>query len=142
MLDREQVGRLAVDVGGHPDVFPVNYVVDDGSIVFKTSAGTKFSAAVLSRHVAFEIDGREPETRTVWSVVAKGVANEVDNMFERFAAEDLPLYPWVAEQKPSYVRITPNHLTGRRFHVIDRADLEPDEHDRSYHPGEPKIHPD
>ena len=142
LLDRDEVGRLAVDVGGHPDVFPVNYVVDDGSIVFKTGAGTKFAAAVLSRDVAFEIDGREPETRTVWSVVAKGVAHEVDDMMDRFDAEDLPHYPWVAEQKPSYVRITPEVVTGRRFHVVDSARLEPAGSDRSYHPGEPRLHPD
>ena len=89
-----------------------------------------------------ELPGREPETRTVWSVVAKGIAHEVDDMFDRFDAEDLPLYPWVAEQKPSYVRITPEVVTGRRFHVVDSARLEPAGSDRSYHPGEPRLHPD
>ena len=142
MLDRQVVGRLAVDVGGHPDIFPINYVVDDATIVFKTSAGTKFAAAVLSRNVAFEIDGFEADQRTVWSVVLKGVAHEVENMYDRFEAEDLPLYPWVAEQKPSYVRVTPTIVTGRRFHVVDTAALDQPADMGEYHPGAPQLRPD
>ena len=41
LLEGASVGRLAVDVAGQPDIFPVNFVVDRGSIVFRTAAGTK-----------------------------------------------------------------------------------------------------
>ena len=141
MLLCHGVGRLAVGVAGQPDIFPINYVVSGESIVFKTGAGTKFAAAVLGRHVAFEIDGAEPENRTVWSVVVKGIAHEVDGMDDRFEAEDLPLYPWVAEQKPNYVRIAPNLVTGRRFHVVDDADLDKRSDAVDHHPGEPQMRP-
>ena len=128
MLDLHDVGRLAVDIAGRPDIFPINFLVDDETLVFKTGAGTKFAAAVLGRHVAFEIDGQERAHRTVWSVVVKGIAIEVDNMYERFEIEDLPLYPWVASPKPNYVRIVPELVTGRRFSVVDDAELEPHTH--------------
>jgi uncharacterized protein len=37
LLQSEEVGRLAVTLGYHPDIFPVNFVVDDRSIVFRTA---------------------------------------------------------------------------------------------------------
>lgn len=161
LLDRTSVGRLAVDVAGQPDIFPINFVVDDGSIVFRSGAGTKLAAAVLLHHVAFEIDGYEPGERTAWSVVVKGRAHEIERMDDVFAAEQLPLFPWVAHPKPNTVRITPTTVTGRRFHVVD--DVAPDssigwatadqgeaasrlavvpEPGAEYHPGAPRLHAD
>ncbi len=157
LLDRATVGRLAVDVGGQPDIFPINFVADRGAIYFRTAAGTKLAAAVLMRHVAFEIDGYEPDDRSAWSVVVKGFATEVERMAEVFAAEELPLYPWVATVKPSFVRIEARQVTGRRFHVAD--DVAPDRSigwaessavgpavepvpGTPYHPGAPVMLPD
>jgi nitroimidazol reductase NimA-like FMN-containing flavoprotein (pyridoxamine 5'-phosphate oxidase superfamily) len=141
LLDRSTVARLAIDIAGHPDIFPINYVVDGRTIVFRSGAGTKLAAAVLGRHVAVEIDGQDPD-RTVWSVVVKGTAREVDEMFERFEAEDLPLYPWIASEKPNFVRIEPTLVTGRRFHIVDGVDAPPTEPVMEYHPGEPQLRPD
>ena len=72
LLDHAAVGRLAVDIAGQPDIFPINFVVDKSGIVFRSAAGTKLAGAVLNRIVAFEIDGYEPADRTAWSVVVKG----------------------------------------------------------------------
>jgi nitroimidazol reductase NimA-like FMN-containing flavoprotein (pyridoxamine 5'-phosphate oxidase superfamily) len=121
LLDATSVGRLAVDIAGKPDIFPINYVVDGNSLLFRTGAGTKLAASALLHHVAFEIDGYEPTKRTAWSVVIKGRAEEVERMEEVFAAEDLPLFPWAAHPKPNFVRITPSSVTGRRFHVVDEV---------------------
>jgi nitroimidazol reductase NimA-like FMN-containing flavoprotein (pyridoxamine 5'-phosphate oxidase superfamily) len=117
LLTFTDVGRLAVSIGDWPDIFPVNYVVDDRSIVFRSAEGTKLAAAVLGRAVAFEIDGYDPNAGEAWSVVAKGPAIELGSMTELFAAEDLPLFPWHASPKPRYVRIRPEEVTGRRFQV-------------------------
>ena len=147
LLSSHSVARLAVDIGGQPDIFPINYLVDGQSIVFRTGAGTKLAGAVLSRHVAVEIDGLDDD-RSVWSVVVKGVAREIDGMTERWAADDLPLYPWITSEKPNFVRIEPRLTTGRRFHVADGVtatgttsatgiEAPTDEH----HPGAPKMRP-
>ena len=121
LLDGNAVGRLAVDIAGWPDIFPINYVVDGTTIVFRTGAGTKLAGAVLNRHVAFEIDGYRPDDRCAWSVVVKGNAREIESMIDRYRAEDLPLYPWVVSDKPDFVRIDPTEVTGRRFHVAGDA---------------------
>jgi uncharacterized protein len=160
-LRGSSVGRLAVDVGGQPDIFPVNYLVHEGALYFRSGAGTKLAAAVLMGHVALEIDGFEPHGRTAWSVVVKGRAVQVEKMEEVFDAEDLPLYPWVATPKPNIVRIDPSHVTGRRFHVVDEVtpdasvgwNTDDDTADdgsgiaveptpgRAHHPGEPFLRP-
>ncbi len=124
LLESTAVGRLAVDVAGRPDIFPINFVVDGHTVVFRSGAGTKLAGAILNRHVAFEIDGYLPDERCAWSVVIKGSAREIASMFDRYRAEDLPLYPWVASDKPDFVRIDPSEVTGRRFHVAD--DVAPD----------------
>jgi nitroimidazol reductase NimA-like FMN-containing flavoprotein (pyridoxamine 5'-phosphate oxidase superfamily) len=112
------VGRLAVSIGAHPDIFPVNFVIDHGSVVFRTAEGTKLAASLLGVGVAFEVDGYDPELGEAWSVVVKGRAAEIQRMHELFDAMDLPLFPWHAAPKHRFVRIVPDEITGRRFHVV------------------------
>lgn len=162
LLGEAAVGRLAVDNGGRPDIFPINYLVHDGSIVFRTGPGTKLAASVLMHYVAFEIDGYLPEERTAWSVVVKGRANQIERMQDVYDAQDLPLFPWVLSEKPDFVRITADEVTGRRFHVVDSvapdaslgwADADHPEASDSdlavtpqpgdeFHPGAPVLRPD
>ena len=117
------VGRLAIAIQNRPDIFPVNFVVDDLSVVFRTAEGTKLAAAVLGRGVAFEVDGYDAHEGEAWSVVLKGEAVEIEEMYELFDAEDLPLFPWHVSYKPCFVRINPDEVTGRRF-VVDPTALQ------------------
>jgi nitroimidazol reductase NimA-like FMN-containing flavoprotein (pyridoxamine 5'-phosphate oxidase superfamily) len=121
LLRSAEVGRLAVAIMSEPDIFPVNYVVDHGTVVFRTAEGTKLAAATLGRSVAFEVDGYEPADGEAWSVVVKGRAVEIEQMHDLLAATDLPLFPWHASPKPRFVRIDAESVTGRRFHVVDYA---------------------
>ncbi|MCB1000098.1 MAG: pyridoxamine 5'-phosphate oxidase family protein [Acidimicrobiales bacterium] len=116
-----EVGRLAVSISNHPDIFPLNYVVDGESIVFRTAPGTKLAAAVLGTAVAFETDGYDPEAGDAWSVVLKGHAEQIEGWLDKDRAERLPLFPWNAAPKFEFVRIVPDELTGRRFHVTDHG---------------------
>jgi uncharacterized protein len=120
-----EIGRLAISIAGHPDIFPVNFVVDHGTIVFRTEEGTKLAGAVLGQGVAFEVDGYDHPSTQAWSVVVKGAAREIEGMHELFDAVDLPLVPWQSGPKHRFVRIVPADVTGRRFCVVDRARTEP-----------------
>lgn len=115
LLRSADVGRLAVAIKDQPDIFPVNFVVDHGTVVFRTAEGTKLAAAVLGRAVAFEVDGLDREVGEAWSVVIKGKATELHRMIEIFEATDLPLFPWLTSPKPRFVRIVPESITGRSF---------------------------
>jgi nitroimidazol reductase NimA-like FMN-containing flavoprotein (pyridoxamine 5'-phosphate oxidase superfamily) len=119
LLRSSEVGRLAVSIGNHPDIFPVNFVVEQGSVVFRTAEGTKLAAAVLGTAVAFEVDGYDADAGEAWSVVIKGRAVEIERMQDVFDALDLPLFPWHAAPKHRFVRIEPDDVSGRRFHVVD-----------------------
>jgi nitroimidazol reductase NimA-like FMN-containing flavoprotein (pyridoxamine 5'-phosphate oxidase superfamily) len=119
LLRKAKVGRLAVDIAGYPDIFPINHIVDNDSIVFRTAPGTKLAGAVLGRSVAFEIDGYEPDTGVAWSVVVKGPAHEIEQMYDYVAALELPLFTWHAAPKPNFVRIQPEFVTGRLFTVVE-----------------------
>ena len=116
LLRESPVGRLAVTVDGSPDIFPVNPVVDHGTIVFRTTAGTKLAAA-KGGDVAFEVDGYDAGTGKAWSVVVKGRAYEVWEVDEILRALRLPLFPWEPGHKPRFVRIETASVTGRRFVV-------------------------
>jgi len=61
LLREAVVGRLAVIVDDQPDIFPVNHLVDLGSVVFRTGPGTKLTGA-LGHQVAFEVDGYDLES--------------------------------------------------------------------------------
>lgn len=117
LLREAVVGRLAVLVDDEPDIFPINYVVDHGSIVFRTAEGTKLAASV-GRKVAFEVDSYEPQSGQAWSVVIKGMAQEITRLHDVLDALDLPLFPWHASAKPRIVRIEPEQLVGRQFQAV------------------------
>ena len=128
LLRTAQVGRLAVTVGGRPEIFPVNYVVDHGTVVFRTAEGTKLAALTVAPEVAFEADGRYPSGSAepdrpdeVWSVVVKGRTREIDRLDDVVATAELPLFPWHAAPKGRFVRVVPHQVTGRRFPVADPA---------------------
>lgn len=118
------VGRLAVANDDQPDIVPVNFMVDRGSIVFRTAEGSKLTAAA-GRSVAFEADGYDLGTGEAWSVVVKGVAREVAELDEVIDALDLPLFPWHTAPKPRIIRIEPDSITGRRFVARSAGDSTP-----------------
>lgn len=115
LLETQAVGRLAVAIRNHPDIFPVNFLVDDETIVFRTDPGMKLAAATAGESVAFEVDEYDPETGRGWSVVVTGEAREVKKLEELVQIEELPLVPAAAGRKNRWVRIHPLSITGRRI---------------------------
>lgn len=125
LLEQHTLGRLAflAKVGVMPLIIPVNYVVDEDTVVFRSDAGSKLSAAILGAPVAFEVDGDHDEkNQTGWSVVVHGHAEEVTDPIELARLEQLPLAPWAPGAKAHYVRIRPGEINGRRI-SLTRIDL-------------------
>lgn len=113
LLRATPLGRLAVAAGGELDIFPVNYVVDGSTLLFRTAPGTKLVELTARDTVAFEIDGWTE--RSAWSVVVKGTAARLEHQADIDRADALPLVPWVPTLKYQYVRIIPTLVSGRRF---------------------------
>jgi nitroimidazol reductase NimA-like FMN-containing flavoprotein (pyridoxamine 5'-phosphate oxidase superfamily) len=96
LLHEHHFGRVAfVDtVGVLPLIIPVNYVWEDGAVVFRTDSGSKLRAAARGAPVAFEIDGLDQERRVGWSVVVRGHAREITDPTRLAELGQLPLVAW------------------------------------------------
>ncbi|HUL98961.1 MAG TPA: pyridoxamine 5'-phosphate oxidase family protein [Mycobacterium sp.] len=125
LLASRTLGRLATSVGGQPEIFPVNFVVQRRTVLFRTAEGTKLASAVANNRVAFEVD--EHNVEGGWSVIVKGQAQMLRTQEEIAEAERAQLLPWIATRKRHFVRIVPTEISGRRF----QFGTEPDE-DFSY----------
>lgn len=117
LLRQVSVGRLAVSLEDGTDIFPVNYTVDHGTVVFRTGSGTKLEAALADFPVAMEADGVSPETGVAWSVVLRGNAELLTGTEDVVSTFSLPLFPWEAGKKDHFVRVVPRSISGRRFTV-------------------------
>lgn len=111
------VGRVGTSIANKPDIFPVNYKLDDRTIYVYTVPGTKLAGAVLGRAVAFEIDDLDQSSRRGWSVVIHGVATEVEKLEDILHVESLDITPWTDSSKFRYMRIEADDISGRRIPI-------------------------
>jgi nitroimidazol reductase NimA-like FMN-containing flavoprotein (pyridoxamine 5'-phosphate oxidase superfamily) len=115
-LRSETVGRIAVMVDDHPEIFPVNFAVDGrGDIYFRTDPGTKLNAAATAPTIAFEIDGFDDSREVGWSVLVVGRARWLGRSQDVAKVLALPLKPWTAGEKANVIRLTPSKITGRQI---------------------------
>lgn len=114
LMQRESFGRLVVNrVDGAPDVFPVNYLVHEGSLYLRSAPGGKLRAILTHPAVAFEIDGAADGGR--WSVVVHGTARRVESDAEIKASGVRRLVSSSPTPKHAVIRVVPTEITGRRF---------------------------
>jgi nitroimidazol reductase NimA-like FMN-containing flavoprotein (pyridoxamine 5'-phosphate oxidase superfamily) len=114
LLEGQEFGRLAFRLVDEVHLVPINYVVDAGSLLFRTSAGNKLLSAAMHSEVAFEIDWHDDAS--AWSVVVRGrVRRLADSEMHRVDA--LPGRPWVPSPKPEAIELEPDVVTGRRFYL-------------------------
>lgn len=118
LLPTERLGRLVLVAGDQPDVFLVNYIVDDGKLYFRSAEGDKLAELTMKPMVTFQVDHEDADT--AWSIVVRGVARRLVRFDEINAAEALALQSWVPTEKHNFVEIRPTEVHGRRF-VLDRG---------------------
>ena len=122
LLSSVALGRLVTSVDGEPAIFPVNFVVQRRTVLFRTSEGTKLVSAAINNQVLFEADGHG--VTEGWSVIVKGTARILRTDEEIQEAERAQLLPWTATVKRHFVRIRPLSITGRRFTFGSEPDRE------------------
>jgi nitroimidazol reductase NimA-like FMN-containing flavoprotein (pyridoxamine 5'-phosphate oxidase superfamily) len=113
LLSTVSLGRLVTILGGQPEIFPVNFVTQRRTVLFRTAQGSKLFSAVMSRDVLFEAD--DHTAAEGWSVIVKGKAHLLTSNADILDAEEAPLLSWIATVKPHYVRVIATEITGRRF---------------------------
>jgi uncharacterized protein len=125
LLAGHEIGRLGVFAEHYPLIFPVNYALDRGDvIVVRTHAGTMLAAASHA-NVTFEVDDIDRWRRKGWSVLVRGLAEELTSdhraeLIERTTHSEVR--PWAPGEHERWMRIIPHSISGRR---IVPADLPP-----------------
>jgi hypothetical protein len=117
LLATQQIGRLGVNAEHYPLIFPVNYALDQRAVVVRTHTGTKLSAADHA-NVTFEVDHIDQFSRSGWSVLIRGLADEVTSahraeLIERTRATGVE--PWAPGEHGHWLRIIPHDVSGRRI---------------------------
>jgi nitroimidazol reductase NimA-like FMN-containing flavoprotein (pyridoxamine 5'-phosphate oxidase superfamily) len=113
LLHGRILGRVAIVVDGVPRVFPVNYIVVDEDIVFRTDHGMKLEAARNGELAAFEVDHADPMYHTGWSVLVTGVLEDISEAADRPDALALPVRSW-AGRGEHVIRLRTLGISGRR----------------------------
>jgi uncharacterized protein len=111
------IGRIVFTDQALPAVQPVNFLLADGCVVFRTGEGTKLAAALRDTVVAFEIDDYDTRTESGWSVTVVGRAEPVIDAAESARLARLPLRTWAPGNRDRFVRIRPEYISGRRLLV-------------------------
>lgn len=115
LLSTEHLGRVGVSFAALPAILPVNYALLGDDIVFRSAPGTKLTAALAGAVVAFEVDAVEPDSMAAWSVMVVGRSEWLGDGAALEEAERLPLNPWAPGSHDYFVRIPPEHISGRRY---------------------------
>ncbi|HUY44329.1 MAG TPA: pyridoxamine 5'-phosphate oxidase family protein [Streptosporangiaceae bacterium] len=121
LVSGQEVGRIAYNGRFGPTVVPVNYLLYEESIVFRTGQDSpmdedlRTGIADAEYKIAFEIDELHPVTRDGWSVLVQGSAHHVTSEEERAAVAQADVSPWPGGPKELFMRIRPTRITGRRI---------------------------
>jgi uncharacterized protein len=111
-LGSEVVGRLGFSAGGLPVIHPVNFFLDDRTIVFRTEPGEKERAAANGAVACLEVDRHDAMGHSGWSVLATGRLRLADPDLEERLAR-LPLTPWAFPDASNIVELPIELLSGR-----------------------------
>jgi len=112
-LSSVQLGRLVTAFGGQLEIFPVNFVTQNGTVLFRTAEGTKLFTTVMNEKVLFEADDHTADEG--WSVILRGTARMLTGAEEIHEAEGAGLTAWVPTEKLRFVRVTPTEISARHF---------------------------
>ncbi len=120
LLSKATLGRVAVTIGALPAIFPVNFCMVAGQVVFCSGEGTKLTAALSGTIVAFEVDSARVTEGEVWSVQLVGASRVVEPATDWAAAELAALRSMAPVPRRYLVKITPERISGRRLPVRSR----------------------
>jgi nitroimidazol reductase NimA-like FMN-containing flavoprotein (pyridoxamine 5'-phosphate oxidase superfamily) len=113
LLAGHQIGRVAYCDERGPVVLPVNYVLQDGDVLFQTSPRSTLAQYLKSGPASFQIDEYDEYTQSGWSVLVRGDAAYVES--DDLPSEDDRPTAWAEGLRSFHVRIKPFDISGRRL---------------------------
>lgn len=113
LLATKPVGRVAHNDPEGPVVMPVNYVLQDGMVLFRLAPHSRLADRLRDGAASFQVDHLDEETRTGWSVLVQGHAARADS-WELPEAGKRPT-PWAEGGRNLHVRLSFHHISGVRL---------------------------
>ena len=114
LLAAKAVGRIAYAAGTGARILPVNYILVDDCVIFRTVPYGEIYRHALNSNCAFEIDEADEFFESGWSVVASGrleLATEDD--FAQMRYGKMP-EAWAGGDRYMFLRLPCEHVSGRR----------------------------
>jgi nitroimidazol reductase NimA-like FMN-containing flavoprotein (pyridoxamine 5'-phosphate oxidase superfamily) len=116
LLGSHDLGRIAFLVDDWPQVFPVNYSVGEGAVLFRSAPGVKATHGPGSR-ACFEIDGWDDRAGTGWSVMVQGTIRDITEATDEQARglRQLSPHPAAPGIRNLLLALVASRVSGRRF---------------------------
>ncbi|SEG81252.1 Nitroimidazol reductase NimA, pyridoxamine 5'-phosphate oxidase superfamily [Actinacidiphila yanglinensis] len=117
-LGPQGVGRVILPAEPAPVAFPVNYAVDAKTVVYRTALQGA-AAPEGGTVVSFEVDRIDDRTHGGWSVLVAGAAERIEDAEEvRRLARECIVEPWAGGDRPAWIRVRPDSVSGRRIGAL------------------------
>ena len=111
-------GRLGYRTNDEQRLVPMDYVVIDDYLVFRTSSDHDIAQSVPWQSVAFEVDDVDAFLQAGWSVLVNGIAEELPRDSLRAVGADAAPEPAAEGVRSLYIRIPLTRITGLRVHAV------------------------
>ncbi|QGF24792.1 pyridoxamine 5'-phosphate oxidase family protein [Raineyella fluvialis] len=120
LLRTQEVGRVAwTSPAAGLLILPVNYVVRDGLVVFRTSRESVLAELGDEREISFQVDDIDVSTGNGWSVMFQGVSSTPTSPAQLEALRvDGPM-PWAMGDRDLFITLQVREISGR---VVDRQE--------------------
>ncbi|MEU7059149.1 pyridoxamine 5'-phosphate oxidase family protein [Streptomyces sp. NPDC046197] len=117
-LGTHGIGRVALPAHPGPSVFPVNYIVDGTTVLYRTDPQGA-AVAEPGGEVSFQVDHVDECRRVGWSVLIAGTAEHVaDPETVQRLTEQSFSEPWAGGLRNLWIRVVPAEISGRRIHDL------------------------
>jgi hypothetical protein len=91
--------------------------MDGDDVVFRTGNHSSIAEGPQEQQVSFDVDHLDDALGEGWSVLLTGTASIIADPAKLDQARALGIDPWAGGDRPVYVRITVQQVTGRRIRV-------------------------
>ena len=118
LLETVPIGRVGVSIDALPVILPVNFVVVENLVLFRTVPGTKLDAAMTRSVAAFEADDHAPDGSWGWSVLVRGYAHDMRDGDAIAEIGSLRAWAFPSGEANHVVGIEMTMISGRRFGVV------------------------
>ena len=124
LLPRARIGRLAwTDPDGRIMVVPVNFGLDDRTVIIRTGDTALLDAARARSRCAFQAEDLEPGLRSGWTILVDGQLTVADAATTERLGQLVD--PWLREPRPHVLVITATQATGRTLAALGGVQVVP-----------------